>query len=479
VAPPPEYIWNHRIHQQWAKEDLSFWRLAFFPRYQRVSVLETLEELLQEEEVSSYAIYEALGLFDIFLRTWLPSQSMERFEKSLNEALQGEYLQLMESFTVTRVLRHHVWDSGDGLAEPPAEILQNRFSDPEIDEINRRAISEERRIDLETQKVIGELPEGEGVKFFTIITSPVYSTTFGAQTRLEKDLLQILDESGIEEPSLYAGSGFGRFVLMGRAPTEEFFEIPRLVTKINELGIYESFTARPYTHICAAEKVLVLTDRILTQEAVGEVDVAQLLRQPESRELEVKASVRLDFKAWLSAYREEPEEREDEAEEDALELVPRDVVANEGVIKAAVGMLNTNGGQILIGALERKRKFGQWRAEDHPLLADYPKDGDYVIVGVNEEERFLKKGIEGFRNQLQEILTSRIEPSPAGLISIFDYEFHGKTVCVLNIQPSTSTWFYRFLGPKEPVKFYVREDGRTVAYAGSEADNYKRAHSRA
>lgn len=465
MPEPPEYLWNHRVHQHWADEDLTFWRLAFFPRYRREKVLDTISEVMKSEQVSSYVVYETLGLFDIFVRAWLPSQGLERFEKALNDALQGEYLQLLESFTVTRILRHHVWDDVDGeLQEPPPEVLLARLSDTEIDAINRGELTPARRNELETAHIIGKRAGGNGVKFFTIITSPVYSTTFEGRTRLVENLLKILGESDIEEPSLYEGGGFGRFILMGRTPSENFFSIPRLAREINDLGIYEALTARPYTHVCSDKGVMACVDEIPTTASQERIDIEDMLRSSESHELEVKGSLRLNLGRWLSG-------------EDA-ELKSEDAIANDGVIKAIVGMLNASGGRVVIGALERDKKFGPYTAETHPLLEGYEQVGNYVVLGIDAEDAFRAKKWDGFQLQLQDLIGSRIDPSPAGLIGIDEEKVADRTLCVLSIQPSTSTWFYRRLGAGQAVKFYVREDGRTVAYAGSEADNYKRANPR-
>lgn len=466
MGEKPKYLWNHRVHQHWADEDLTFWRLAFFPRYRRSEVLETIETVMTHEGVSSYAVYETLGLFDIFVRAWLPSQALERFEKALNDALQGEYLQLLESFTVTRILRHHVWDGEDAdLQEPAPEVLKVRLSDTEIAAVNRGELSQSRRDDLEGARIISPLPTGDGVKFFTIITSPVYSTTFEARTRLVQSLLKILDDSDVEEPSLYEGSGFGRFILMGRTSPDRFFAIPRLARAINDLGIYEALTARPYTHICSDHGVMVCIDEIPTTAAEERIDIEELLSSTESHELEIKGSLRLHLDPWLS-----------DPSSPALES--SDDVANDGVIKAIVGMLNADGGRVIIGALERDRRFGKHVAHKHPLLDKYGRVGNYVILGVDEEEAFRTRGWDGFQLQLQDLIGSRIDPSPAGLISIDEEEVAGQTLCVISIQASASTWFYRRLGAGQAVKFYVREDGRTVAYAGSDADNYKRANPR-
>lgn len=421
--------------------------------------------MLAEQEVVSYAIYETLGLFDLFFRAWLPSQSHERVEHALNDALQGEYLQLLESFTVNRVLRHHVWDDGEeGLLEPEAEELQRHLSDGEIDAVNEGTLTSAQVADLTKRKIIAQLEPDPGIKFFMVITSPVFSTTFGARKKLENNLLECLSKSRIREESLYEGSGFGHFILMGRAKPDDFFAIPHLAIEINNLGLYEAFIARPYTHVCGREEMLAFDERIPTSKREEHVDVRAMLERPESRVLEVKGSLRLHWHRWLFSR-------------ESVELESADEVLDEGVLKAVVGMLNADGGQVLVGALERSRVPRRQDVLDE-RFSGFEQIGEYIVVGVDREEKFKSGGWDAFRLQIQELLTSRIDPSPAGLVSVTRATVGERTLAVIGVQPSSTTWFYRRLGAKDPGTFFVREDGRTVALAGSEADNYKRSRPR-
>jgi hypothetical protein len=462
--PDVKMVWNHRVHQQWADEDLSFWRLAFFPRFREPDVVATIERVLAEQEVSSYALYETLGLFDLFIRAWLPSQSHERVEQALNEALQGEFLQLLESFTVNRLLRHHVWDDGaGGLLVPDSQVLEKGLSDETIRAVNAGQLDPPTLASLKADKLIATLDADPGIKFFTIITSPVFSTTYGARRRLELDLLRVLDQSGLGEVSLYEGSGFGNFVVMGRARPDDFFAIPRLANEINDLGLYEAFIARPYTHVCGSETLLSFKEVIPPTKREEQVDARALLEGPESLTLEVKGSLHLDWRRFFhSATESRPPESED--------------VVNDGAVKAVVGMLNAEGGHVVLGALERRRVMSGEQLD--PRFVALPQVGEYVVVGVDDEKLIRTQGWDVFRLHLLDLLASRIDPSPVGLINVTEAQLDGRTVAVIGVQPSATTWFYRLLGENDPVRFFAREDGRTKTYAGSDADNYKRARPR-
>lgn len=422
---------------------------------------------MDEHGVRSYAIYETLGLFDLFIRAWLPSQTLERFEQNITDALEGEFLQLLEPFSVTRILRHHVWDGDDAvLREPAKEVLTSPWDDDKIERANAGDLSDEEWERYEGEHILARLVPKPGIKFFTVITSPLFSVTGEGRLRLEHGLLEILSKHKISEPSLYEGSGFGQFILMGRVPTQDFFEIPSLAYAINQEGISTAITARPYTHVCARQDLLHYSDALPAREARDEIDPLLLLKHGESHVIEVKASAKLDWKRWLSTDEPSPHDSEE--------------VLNDGVIRAIVGMLNADGGHIVIGALEADRQFGAYKATDHPKLALFTERyGEYICVGINDEASYRKREWDGYRLQLQEVIAERIEPAPAGAISLTRWTLDdGRELCVVGVQPNRSTWFYRVSGPGDVATFFVREDGRTVAYAGGTADAYKRSRPR-
>lgn len=464
-------MWNHRIHQRWAGEDLTFWRMAFFPQYDQDKVLEILQEQMVVNGVRSYAVYETLGIFDLFVRAWVPSQTFERFEEALKEALAPVYLQLLESFFVSRTLRHHLWP-GEELRpeEPEQSFLEDKWPSGTILAANEATLAEDLALQAANTCVLRPLIQRSGIKFFTIITQPGYSVIGPAKRRLESELYKAFDEFNIEQPALYEGSGFGQFVLMGRVDAENYFDITSLAEFINGLGIREFAGARPYTYLCAGEDVLYYADRLPTDIATDELDVDALLAQDENQTLEFKGSALSNLDRWLAT--------------DDAEPVADDSMLDDGIIRAIVGMLNADGGTLVIGALEAKRKYGGRAADEHPKLAGAPQRGNYVIVGIDAEPEFTEKEQKGltawdaFRLWLLDVIGTRIDPAPAGAIGISPHEISGRTLCIVRIQPSRATWYYRLLKARQTVSFFVREDGRTMSLIGSAADVYKRTNPR-
>ncbi len=456
-------LWNHRIHQRWAGEDLTFWRLAFFPKYDPEQIIPLLNRAMDDLGISSYAVYEMFGLFDLFVRAWLPRHAMESVDQTLNDALAGQSMQLCEAFTVSKILRHWAWDDGSGgLYEPDPTVLKSPWSDERIAEIENEQISVQEKDELDKSKhIVRDLEHGDGIKFIMVVTSSVYSPTYSARLRLAQGILASLDNHDIEEPSLYEGSGFGQFIVMGRVANADFFTLRQLATAINATGIQD--TARPYTFVSADEGLVTYHDRLpsSTKQVASVPGVEQLLARGESRQLEVKGSASLNWKRYIIGDKT---------------LVKEDVILNEGLIKAIVGMLNAEGGHVVVGALEAAARFGEEVVGSLPEFAERRRIGDYVCVGVNAE--YDERGWDGFRLTLLDAINARIDPSPAGSLGLDRQEVDGCDLWVVSVKPTNATWYYRYLGEGQAEQFFVREDGRTVAYAGSRADAYKRTSPR-
>jgi hypothetical protein len=455
-------MWHPRIHERWGDEELLFWRLAFFPAYRRDHIVSAIRSVMEEQEVSSYVVYETLGAFDLFLSTWLPTESVDEFEAGLNLALEGEALQLLEPFAVTRLLRHWLWTDGDGgLREPSAEVLARRWDAGMIARANRNGLSPDEKIASEEANVIASVSEtAEGIPFIIAVSSAPYSLAVGARAHLARHLLDLLGKYEIAGGALYEGSGFGIYVLTGAVKTEDFHLIPELSSAVNALAEVQTLTARPFTHICV--EVVDYADSL--RGAVGDerIDVRSLLDRSSSHDLEFEPSAALDWHRWLASDDEQP----------CLD----EGVVDEGLIKTVVGMLNADGGRVVVGALAGDQPLPSGLLRESQKLERFPRAGNFVCVGVDRE--YGEGGWEGFQLRLRDWFASKIDPAPIGAYGIHRYPIDGVDMCVVDVEPRRSTWYYRNLGPAEPVRFYVREEARTISLAGSRADAYKELRPR-
>lgn len=317
------------LHREWGQtEHLVFWRLGFYPTYQRTAILQAISELCKRHRVESCVVYEVLGQHDLLLRCYLPwtreeaipqkdaaegsrwellRQNMLAVDGDLRRTLSLHHLFVCESFLVTRIHRHWVFD-GDAVPDlngkaPPLAARTgadaNRY--PDLRELNRlvRAynptlvpgvgevgdppiIAEAEafegfssvQVSLDSAENDGmsvisgaELIEagwlrhaelGLGTKFAMFVsTAPEISPQFVNLRDLTKALTRIVDEAasdtppGIVERSLYEGIGFARYLIMGKVPEGQFEPLTeRLINPIvDNPTLTQAYGTHTFTYI--------------------------------------------------------------------------------------------------------------------------------------------------------------------------------------------------------------------------------------
>lgn len=465
-----QFQWNHRIHERWGNERLFFWRLGFAPAYDRDAIVLGLERVMEKHGIGSYGYYQLAGAYDMILRIWLPnSVTQEDFEKTMADELLPVDLRMYDVFIVSKIIMHHVWGRENHPLEPDETTLSQPFKDEVIDQINRRALSNDALSNHMAKHVIAPFTPEPGIKFFIVIPSAGFPDARTA-TDLKRNLRKILLEADrIKEPSIYFGNGFGQFLIAGRVDYADFFYIhERLTERINGLGIGSMLRIRTYTHLTSKEQLLGFQESLphvqqpspfvqqpepIPPPVSGEWSVEALLKHGESETVEFKGSAFVDINRWIATD----------------ELVPSDKVTNEGVLLTMVGFLNSKGGTLVIGVLEAE-KFPEKILKTK--LSELRRQDEYLCYGV--EHDFGGKNWDWFQLRLLDIMDKRISPVATPFITVQKWNFLGKTLCVLSVRPVDRLWFYL----KDDPSFYVRRGASTVALAGPDADHYKLTNPR-
>lgn len=454
------YVWHHELHERWGKERLYFWRLAFFPTYDREQIASAIEAVMRANDVRSFALYETLGLYDLVLRIWLPvSKNFQDFERDLHTELQGEQLEVMDVFTVGSVVRHWPWlKTGDAVEMiRPEEALEGG---PPSDEDIRRGNEAARGRDeitaddyVNNRKLLAACRPHDGIKFIIVVTATAQLTTLRARDKLREALEKILIDAGDRvSGSLYEGSGFGQFLILGGVPINGFDRIATdLIDPIIAADLGAHYGARPYTYVCAGTKNPIDFKDALPVDATESrlsPSVRELLEGDEGQTLEVKSSAFVNVHRWLQGAVREPD----------------DTVFASGVVRAVVGMLNAEGGEVVIGALETER-FRDFDLEQFPVV------GDYSCIGVDIEFGIVASNWDKYSLRLGSKLNAAIEPPPTGLITIERDEVEGKSLAILRVRATSGTWYY----VKDDPRLFVREGNATKVASGPEADAYREA----
>jgi hypothetical protein len=466
-AKRTRWIWHHKVHEAWGKERLYFVRLNFYPTYDFPNIQKGIQSVLYDKAILSYVMYELTGDWDMLLRLWLPtSMSSADFVDSLHKVLMEYRVNQHEVFHVSKVITHWVWDGGrtGAMPTPSDSILRTPPSDDEIQRINDGLITDSDARVFQDRNIIAPWKPGPGVKFL-ILVPEVRAVSVDAPKALARRVRQILQSApGVSEISVYIGEGFARLLVMARVEPDKFdTAISKIIGDINNCGVHDFFGIRTYTYVTlnCAEHALHFEDRLpVAAELFGpeEPVMETLLSESESAKLEVKGSAFVDLNRYFLG--------------DGV-LEPSDKITNEGVVRAIVGMLNAEGGKIVVGALEAS-KFAKCAGTLRERLKTLEVFNDYIVCGI--EYDYLGKNWDAFLLRLLDIIEARIAPSPSVWLTIKREVFYGKEMCVISVRKPANDWFY-FVHDGTTV-FYVRQSNRTVELPGPKADQYKRANER-
>ncbi len=467
VRKGPRIHWNHRVHQDWARERLHFWRLGFAPTYDHDAILASIRQTFEEKGILSYAVYELTGIHDIIIRMWLPlTCTLQEFRQALLHHLADKDVVVLDVFIATTdPIMHWVFqDPKTGALQEPD--LESRLPDSEIELLNEGKLPEDRRIQYEHQNLIAAATPHEGIKFFIVIPT-LQAALATAIVALKTELEHILRSAdNITEKSLYQGEGFAQFLIMGRVPFDEFDCLrTEIIEAINSRGISPIFGVRTYTFLSLRDDFVgeLFQDKMPTIAEAAPMTVVDYLTTYESKRLEVKASAFVDWARWLVEQATDQPQASDHPQ-------ASDDVTNEGVIRAVVGLLNAEAGVIVLGALE-KRQFPKDPIRSL-LESRFPTLDEYYVVGIEEDMR--PRDWEAYKRRLLGVLNQRITPQPGPWIRIEMESYGGSALCVITVLQTTANWYYI----EDDHRFYVRQENTTQPLPGVAADAYKRERPR-
>jgi Putative DNA-binding domain len=455
--------WNPTLHLAWGKERLYFWRL-FFSTYNRSRILPLVQGLLAEHQVGSFALYETHGFHDLILKAWLPTRYTQNdFRTRLEDALHPAN---MDVFYVDAALRHWPWGERTSPPEPDEHILADGMRDEEIQRINSGLLSASELTTYEKAKVVVRVRRARGLKFIVLVSNLQVPST-RTLSEMQVRLTQIIDAaSTIRERSLYSGTGFGnsQFVILGRVPYGSFHAVTKEIVEPITAGLMtEVFGARTYTYFSATSDLLDFRDALPATSAVTiavQQPVEYYLLQDESETLEIKGSAFVDLDRWLHG---------------GGERTTVDAITDEGLLKTIVAFLNSEGGTLVLGALEAERY-----RDFLPQLGGCPRIGDYVCCGIKLDFHGRARSWDPYQRRLHEVIASRIKPGPlTPWYTIRKDEVDGQTLAVIHVRAPDHGWYYLYPAGRNPVpEFYIREGNRTTRLSGPEEDRYKAAHRR-
>ncbi len=150
-----------------------------------------------------------------------------------------------------------------------------------------------------------------------------------------------------------------------------------------------------------------------------------------------------------------------------MKKVANKEIALKGVLKAIVGFLNTEGGKVVIGAIEKS----QYPKLPDNFLALFPEYQNYYLPGIEIE--LDKKGVDDYLLKVRNLIEQHIARDLADIVTSTVAILNGKTLCLIEIAEVSDRWYY--LNKND---FFVRDGNRTILLQGEDADKYKRRRNR-
>lgn len=442
VTAASRFEWHPLVHVHWARERLSFWRLVF-ANYDRGVVVERLHAALADAGVSSWSMQEVLGDYDVFIRVWDPQRQVD-VENVLLDAFPDTLL-VVARFEVDEMI-------GAPSPQPPPALLEGGVSAREVRTINEGLADHDLMLRYVDRALIVPRVPTDGAGVVVTLGGPHLAVSRFARDEQAQRLLAIVDRSCLQNRALYRGVGFATFLIEGHVAYSDFGAIGHLLAEIRD-------AVRPWQYRVAAS-IASTAAPIARQEMIPvspgpakSESIVELLHQEEGLLLEVKAC----------ALRQPPELVRFRESDVAVE---RPMTQN--LIRTITGFLNSSGGILLLGAIERLSHD----TDNH--MTDLPRVGPWIVCGVDHE---LEHGWEEFVTRLKEVCRNMIEPDPLRFLHFSKEGVEGRTVCAIEVD-LPDEWFYERSSPRARAKFWVRQGQRTLHLTGVDADSLRASSPR-
>ena len=266
----------------------------------------------------------------------------------------------------------------------------------------------------------------------------------------------ILDIDQISDIAIYQGTGFARYLMTARvAPTHFEILTTSLTAAIHSLGMHLHRGTRTITHISALSAPVARREQLLSPERFAEYptqSLDELLTQEEGSALEFKTSALTDVG---NAVRSHTPPRKSKVIEDS-------------VIKSVAGLLNADGGTVVIGVAETADFTFEELATIFPHACAV---GNYIVVGVRHE--YQRKAWDGYERRLRGLLAEHITPDPTSWVDITRDDHAAGPVAIIVVR-RPDRWYYATSADNASLHhFYARLGNETQSLTGPRMDAYR------
>jgi hypothetical protein len=507
---PGHLQWHGEMHRKLGARSLHFWFLRLTGGYDKDKVFEEIVRCMDSVGAVAYAGYELSGEFDVMLRLWLSPSEVGKFAELLRADLRPR---ASRYYSVVESVRHWVWEESPngrqpGLVDCNLDSLDTTTLVEDIETLNRLSDVSHRVSRVEARnakdasvlerfvaaKAIKPVNSENGIRLVLrlhpgqdVSDEDLELITEGITTRLD-DLRETVERPPAERSSMLRIREFSLYVcadstivvlcrinyhawhlireqlltpltrIPGLAQTTTFpvlsanLEISREALMLDERvrELYEAdLSARIVRKVVPTrlqpqrykprEEGLDQSD--LPKPPPGPLAVREFLDRDEGSTFEVKGSAFSPLEDWLD--RELDTDKDHGLKEDRGFF--RDTIA-----KTVVAMLNTEGGVIVIGALEADRYAKSPRERLRLRLESFPQEGRFHLLGL-QDPTYRKKRWDGFDRKFHELLTPMIDGTPGRRIQLLPSWHEDREFAIVRLHGP---------GPGRPRRpFYLKDGG--------------------
>lgn len=524
--------WHAEMHQKLGRRALHFWFLRLSGPYEKDQEFSTLVQCMEDVDAVAYAGYEISGEFDMMLRLWLPPDEVGHFGELLEEKIRPT---TDRDYAVTNVVRHWVWEPNGSIGIEPCKMeqLDRTTLLDDIKALNRLSESSHKTSRVQAKnareaKLLEQFMEaaaictvtGEsGIRLVLRLRSDPDISNEGQKRVIEQvaATLDRLRDSGdllsaersskltLREISLYACSE-GTLIALCRIDYLAWHKIrEQLITplgRISGLAQTTTFPALSPTLEVSREKLLVddvevrdlfpesdLTQRLvravmperlqrerfkqpeeppdpsgLPKPPPGSLPVSEFLDREEASNFEAKGSAFAPLEPWLNREVDAPEKAG--LEEDKAFFC-------DTIVRAIVAMLNTEGGIILIGALEVDRYAKDNRERMRLRLEAFPCEGRFRLLGL-QDPIYRNERWDGFDRKFNQLLVRMIDGTVGRRVALLPGWHNGEHFALVRVHGPGGSRAPRpfYLVNGDDKEFLIRRGGQSERLTGTEVHEY-------
>ena len=441
-------IWHFEAHRHFG-ESLAYYFVNFLGSFNREKAYTDVAKLLAREGVETFSLYELFGEYDLAIKAWQPGMRSLQLERLLVQNFRGHHAFQIRSFFVVENPLHWRWKTD---ADPKG---LRALSLSKIEEIQEQLCAKDE--DFSYADYACTYVPAEGIKVFITIPEPnprlLIPSIDDEFTRQVVSLVESAEE--LRDYTAYRGIHFGCLLVECTISETHYEKLSYLVYGLNELAgrFFENTTSTFLVASRRSEHCLERHETISTRTRRHERQLPDALEtyleRPESETFEAKASLTLDVSRYLKTGESKTDKK-----------------LAEGVLKSVVALLNGDGGEVLVGALESSRVPKNPKVD----LSNLAKGAQWTVLGVEAE--FGANGWDEFAKKLADLSSAHINSSAATLMKAFPLRLGERTLALISV-PEGDRWYYL-----DGKRFFVRVGPSTRELKGREQEEYQAQHPR-